>query len=266
MTPAHVKADAPNIPGHDWIVPDWPAPANVKAFITTRNGGVSSGPHASFNLGLRADDDPQAVAQNRALLQRHLPQTPRWLRQVHGTRVVDADAITDSPDADAGVAQEANTVCAIMIADCLPVLFTNRAGTRVAAAHAGWRGLSGGVIANTVQVMKNAGDDPADLLAYIGPGIGPAAFEVGAEVFNAFTENDSGAATAFVAHAPGKWLADLFTLARRALERVGVTQVYGGGLCTFSSPARFYSYRRDKITGRMAALIWRQQSNEQLSR
>lgn len=246
---------------HDWLKPDWPAPANVKAFITTRNGGVSTGPHASFNLGLRADDDPHAVEQNRALLRRHLPQAPKWLRQVHGTRVVDADTndpTAESPDADASVAHHAGTVCAIMIADCLPVLFTNRAGTRVAAAHAGWRGLSGGVIANTVQTLIDAGDKPADVLAYIGPGIGPAAFEVGADVFNAFTANDAGAATAFVAHASGKWLADLFTLARRALARAGVSEVYGSGLCTFSDPARFYSYRRDKTTGRMAAFIWRE--------
>jgi YfiH family protein len=251
-----------NTPVHpDWIVPDWPAAANVRAFITTRSGGVSTGPHASFNLGLRADDDPRAVAQNRALLQRHLPQPPTWLRQMHGTRVVDADAVdaaaTDGPQADASVARNANTVCAIMIADCLPVLFATRDGSRVAAAHAGWRGLAGGVIANTVHALCNDGGNPADLMAYIGPGIGPAAFEVGADVYDAFTANDSGAGAAFVPHAPHKWLADLPLLAQRALARAGVTQVYGGGLCTYSDPARFYSYRRDGITGRMAAFIWR---------
>jgi YfiH family protein len=247
-----------NPPVHDWIVPDWPAPANVKAFITTRNGGVSVGPHASFNLGLRADEDPQTVAKNRALLQQHLPQTPKWLRQVHGTRVVDADTVIESPDADASVARLANTVCAVMIADCLPVLFTNRAGTRVAGAHAGWRGLSGGVIANTVQALRHAGDDPADLLAYIGPGIGPTAFEVGQDVYDVFTAVDAQTAAAFAPHKPGKWLADIFTLARRALARASVTHVYGGGLCTYSDPVRFYSYRRDKLTGRMAAFIWRE--------
>ncbi len=253
---------------HDWIVPDWPAPANVKAFITTRSGGVSTGPHASFNLGLRADDDPQRVARNRALLQQHLPQTPKWLRQIHGTRVVNADAIderADSPDADASVACNAGTVCTIMIADCLPVLFTNRAGTRVAAAHAGWRGLSGGIIAHTVQALQDAGDDPADLLAYIGPGIGPAAFEVGNDVYETFTASDTGSKTAFVPHTQGKWLADLFALARRALARAGVTRIYGGGVCTYSDAARFYSYRRDKITGRMAAFIWRQSAGTQKS-
>jgi polyphenol oxidase len=241
----------------DWITPDWPAPAGVRALVTTRSGGVSAGPHASFNLGLRADDDPLAVARNRAILQQELPQAPAWLRQVHGTRVVDADALTGETEADASIARVRGTVCAIMIADCLPVLFTNRAGTRVAAAHAGWRGLSGGVIANTVRALHDAGDDPAQLMAYIGPGIGPSAFEVGKDVYDAFTAQDAGAAAAFIPKAPGKWLADLFTLARRALARAGVTQVYGGGLCTYADPARFYSYRRDKITGRMAALIWR---------
>lgn len=246
---------------HDWIVPEWPAPARVRAFITTRTGGVSVGPHAGFNLGLRADEDPAATARNRALLQQHLPQTPKWLRQVHGARVVDADAVDtalDSPQADASVARAVGTVCAVMIADCLPVLFTNRAGTRVAAAHAGWRGLAGGVIANTVQTLQQAGVAPADLLAYIGPGIGPGAFEVGPDVHAAFINADAGAKDAFVPHTPGKWLADLFTLARRALGRAGVTQIYGGGLCTYSDPRRFYSYRRDKVTGRMAALIWRE--------
>jgi YfiH family protein len=243
---------------HDWIIPDWPAPANVKAFITTRTGGVSVGPHASFNLGLRADEDPQTVARNREILQQHLPQAPKWLRQVHGTHVVDADAVdpnADSPHADASVARNPGTVCPVMIADCLPVLFTNRAGTHVAAAHAGWRGLSGGVIANTVKSLADAGDDPADLFAYIGPGIGPTAFEVGQDVLDAFTAQDAGASKSFVPHAPGKWLADLFTLARRALARAGINAgaVYGGGLCTYTDPARFYSYRRDKLTGRMAA-------------
>lgn len=244
----------------DWIVPDWPAPPNVKAFITTRNGGVSTGPHASFNLGLRADDDPATVARNRAILQQHLPQPPKWLRQVHGTRVIDADAVhpaDESPHADASFARHAGTVCPVMIADCLPVLFTNRAGTRVAAAHAGWRGLSGGVIANTVQALCEDGGAAQDLLAYIGPGIGPSAFEVGADVYDAFVTQDAGAQAAFVPHKPGKWLADLFTLARRALAHAGVREVYGGGMCTYSDPARFYSYRRDKVTGRMAAFIWR---------
>jgi YfiH family protein len=248
-------------PLDDWIRPDWPAPANVKAFITTRSGGVSVGPHASFNLGLRADEAPHTTAQNRAILQQHLPQTPKWLRQVHGTRVVDADTIdpdAESPHADASFACHAGTVCPVMIADCLPVLFTNRSGTRVAAAHAGWRGLSGGVLANTVAALRAAGDAPTDLLAYIGPGIGPTAFEVGQDVYDAFVADDAGAAQSFTSNKPGKWLADLFTLARRALVHTGVEAVYGGGMCTYSDPSRFYSYRRDKLTGRMAAFVWRE--------
>jgi len=241
-----------------YIHPGWPAPANVRALITTRAGGVSTGPWASLNLGYRAGDDAQAVTQNRALLDRHLPQSPKWLTQIHGTTVVDADELTGSPQADASVARKAGTVCAIMIADCLPILFTNRSGSVVAAAHAGWRGLASGVIANTVQALGAAGAPPDELMAYIGPGIGPGAFEVGADVYAAFTTNDADTARAFKPHTPGKWLADLFALARRALARAGVTQVYGGGLCTVSDPLRFYSYRRDKVTGRMAALIWRE--------
>jgi YfiH family protein len=241
-----------------FIFPDWPAPKNVRALITTRASGVSTGPWASLNFGYRAGDDAEAVRQNRALLDQHLPQSPKWLTQVHGTAVVDADTLTDGPQADASIARKPETVCAIMIADCLPVLFTNCSGSLVAAAHAGWRGLSGGVIANTVQALSSAGAPPKELMAYIGPGIGPTAFEVGADVFTAFTSKDAEAANAFKPHTPGKWLADLFMLTHRALARAGVTQVYGGGLCTFSDPARFFSYRRDKVTGRMAALIWRQ--------
>ncbi len=247
---------------HDWIVPGWPAPANVKALITTRSGGVSVAPRDSLNLGYKAGDDPAAVTQNRAIVQAVMPQAPRWLSQVHGARVVTADDIPGTQEqptaADASVAHQRGTVCAVMIADCLPVLFTNRAGTRVAAAHAGWRGLSGGVIDNTVQTLRNAGDDPADLLAYIGPGIGPTAFEVGADVYEAFIARDAGAAAAFKAHAPEKWLADLFTLSRRALARAGVKQVFGGGDCTYTDRQRFFSYRRDRETGRMAAFIWRE--------
>ncbi len=244
---------------HDWITPDWPAPANVRAFVTTRSGGVSVGPRASLNLGYKARDDPKAVTQNRAIVEAVLPQPARWLAQMHGTRVVNADTVEGVPEADASVACHAGTVCTIMIADCLPVLFSNRAGTRVAAAHAGWRGLSGGVLANTVAQMVAAGDAPADLLAWIGPGIGPAAFEVGADVYEAFVTSDAEAAQHFKprgAHAPDKWLADLFGLAHRALVRAGVKQISGGGVCTYSSE-RFFSYRRDKNTGRMAAFIWR---------
>lgn len=240
----------------DWIVPDWPVPANVKALITTRHGGVSSGAFASFNLGVLAGDDPQSVAENRVCLRRLLPQEPKWLRQVHGTRVVGTDDLNEAPEADAGIARRANTVCAVMIADCLPVLLSDRAGSVVAVAHAGWRGLSGGVVENTVDAMRRAG--AGELLAYLGPAIGPQAFEVGADVRDAFLRRSPDAARAFADRGTGKWLADLFMLARQALARAGVTAVHGGGLCTYSDPARFFSYRRDKTTGRMAALIWRE--------
>ncbi len=239
----------------DWIVPDWPAPANIRAIITTRAGGVSRGPFASLNLGLRTGDDPQAVAANRARLRAALPQEPKWLRQVHGGDVVDADALTGTPEADASIARRAETVCAVMIADCVPVLLADRDGTVVAVAHAGWRGLAVGVIENTVSAL---GRDPGGLLAYLGPGIGPRAFEVGLDVRDAFLARDPQAAAAFAPQAPGKWLADLFLLARQRLQRAGVDSIHGGGLCTYSDTARFFSYRRDRTTGRMAALIWRE--------
>lgn len=240
----------------DWIVPEWPAPANIKALITTRAGGTSTGPYASFNLGLRCGDAEQTVTANRAHLRRFLPQEPKWLRQVHGANVADADTLAETADADASVARRPGTVCAIMIADCLPVLLCDRSGSLVAAAHAGWRGLAGGVIASTVRAMGQAGAAPGELLAYLGPAIGPSAFEVGSDVYDAFLAGDPHAVRAFKPNRPGKWLTDLFMLGRQALERAGVSHIYGGGLCTVSDPRRFFSYRRDKITGRMAALIW----------
>ena len=238
----------------DWIVPEWPAPPGVKTLITTRNGGVSSGPFASFNLGQRTGDEPQAVAINRGRLRGVLPQEPRWLRQVHGSKVVEADHLTEAPEADASVARLCGTVCVIMIADCMPVLFTDRRGTVVAAAHAGWRGLAGGVLEATVVAM---GSEPAEVLAYLGPGIGPEAFEVGADVHEAFVGRHREAENAFVPRRPGKWLANLYALARQALTRAGVSQIHGDVMCTYSSPERFFSYRRTRVTGRMAALIWR---------
>lgn len=237
----------------DWIVPDWPASSRVRALITTRRGGVSRGPYASMNLGLRVDDDPRQVEANRALLRRLLPAEPKWLIQVHGAGVADADLLSQTPEADASVARKPGTVCSVMVADCLPVLLADRAGSVVAAAHAGWRGLAAGVLENTVRAMDTAA---SDLLAYLGPAIGPAAFEVGDEVRDAFLAHGDEAAAAFAARTQGKWLADLFMLARQRLERAGLTRIYGGGLCTYSDPERFYSHRRDRITGRMAALIW----------
>ena len=242
-------------PPFDWIVPEWPAPPGIKTLITTRNGGVSRGAFASFNLGLRTGDDPGAVTANRAYLRGRLPQEPKWLAQQHGTAVVEVDDIDGSPAADASIARRPGTVCVIMIADCMPVLFTDQSGTLVAAAHAGWRGLAGGVLENTVRRM---GVSPGEVLACLGPGIGPQAFEVGPEVRDAFIARNALAASAFAPGRSDKWLADLYALARLALARIGVTRVHGGGLCTASDPQRFYSYRRDRITGRMAALIWRE--------
>lgn len=235
------------------IVPDWPAPAAVRALVTTRAGGVSSGPYASLNLGLRTDDDPAAVAENRARLERLLPQPPRWLQQVHGSTVVDADQLADVAQADASVARKAGTVCAIMVADCLPILLADRKGGCIGAAHAGWRGLAGGVIGNTVTRMAIP---PERLVAWIGPGIGPGAFEVGDDVLEAFCSAAPENRDAFKPQKPGKWLCDLPALARRALQRAGVTSIHGADLCTYNDSKRFYSYRRDRVTGRMAALIW----------
>jgi hypothetical protein len=242
----------------DWIVPSWPVPHGIRALVTTRAGGVSAAPYRSLNLGFATGDDPQCVQENRSRLAALLPQEPRWLKQVHGARVVEAEAAHDRPEADASIARTAGTVCAVLVADCLPVLLADRAAGVVAAAHAGWRGLAAGVIDNTVAAMALEGVDAAHVIAYIGPGIGPRAFEVGDEVRAAYVRRDPGDAAAFSPHAPGKWLADLPALARRALERCGVREIYGGELCTYSDPLRFYSYRRDGETGRMAALVWRE--------
>jgi YfiH family protein len=238
---------------HDWIVPGWPAPDRVKSVITTRNGGASTGAYASFNLGLRCGDDERAVGANRMQLRSYLPQEPRWMRQVHGSRVVAADGMIEIPAADASVARQPGTVCAVMIADCMPVLLCDQAATVVGVAHAGWRGLSSGVVENTVHEMGVA---PSELFAYLGPAIGPHAFEVGADVRDAFIAADPAAAQAFKPQREHKWLADLFRLAQQRLARCGITHIFGGGMCTYTDSARFYSYRREKASGRMAALIW----------
>ncbi len=237
----------------DWIVPEWPVPARVRALITTRTGGRGSGPYASMNLGQRVEDDPAVVAANRGLLRHFLPAEPKWLNQVHGTIVVGAESVGEPVAADASVATTPGCVSAIMVADCLPVLFAERSGGAVAAAHAGWRGLATGILENTVHALDAK---PQDVLAYLGPAIGPAAFEVGNEVREAFMAVDPDAGYAFRPHKPDKWLADLFILARQRLARAGVSNVFGGGQCTYSNPARFFSHRRDKVSGRMAALIW----------
>jgi len=237
-----------------WIVPQWRAPRNVRALFTTRAGGLSVGPHESMNLGARCGDDAGAVVANRAILRNALPAEPAWLNQVHGTAVADADAGATDADADAAVARRVNAVCAVLVADCLPVLLADISGSVVAAAHAGWRGLCAGVIERTVEAMRVP---PATLLAWLGPCIGGAAYEVGDEVKRAFCAADANATAAFAAGPNAKWLADLPLLARQRLARAGVTDVTGSGDCTFSEPERFYSFRRDGTTGRMAALIWR---------
>ena len=237
------------------IRPDWPAPARVKAATSTRGGGASCAPWDSLNLADHVGDVAQAVQQNRAVLQQSLalPAAPLWLDQVHGDRIVDADLADTRPQADAAFTGKANVVCAVLTADCLPVLFCDRAGSRVAAAHAGWRGLAGGILESSVRALDT---DPGQLLAWLGPAIGPMAFEVGDEVRQAFVDQHAQAVGAFSASSGGHWLADLYRLARIRLQAAGVDAVYGGGFCTFSDRERFYSYRRDGTTGRMASLIW----------
>lgn len=235
------------------LVPDWPAPPRVKALQSTRRGGVSSTPYDSLNLGSHVGDAPLAVARNRMLFNTILPSEPVWLEQVHGTLVVNADAASCRPQADACIARHRAAVCTVMTADCLPVLLCDRRGSVVGAAHAGWKGLAAGVVEAAVQAMQVA---PQELMAWLGPAISQQAFEVGVEVRAAFVEAQPQAASAFVQGRGGKWLADLYTLARMRLNALGVTQIYGGNFCTFSEPERFFSFRRDGVTGRMATFIW----------
>lgn len=233
---------------------DWPAPPQVRCRVSERRGGVSVGSYASLNLGTHVDDAPEHVRENRCRLQRgwQLPAEPCWLEQVHGTRIVALDR-EQARTADGAVTSRPGTVCAVLTADCLPVLFAEREGRRIGVAHAGWRGLAGGVIEAAVGAM---GHPPAALLAWLGPAIGPAAYEVGDEVRAAFVAHDPGAATAFTPNARGRWQADLYALARRRLAQAGVEAVYGGGACTFSEPDRWFSHRREAPCGRMASLIW----------
>lgn len=242
-----------------WIFPDWPVPRGVHAAITTRHGpGLSTGAYARFNLGLRCGDAPGIASANRDALgdALGLPAAPRWLRQVHGTTVAELGPLASEvePEADAAVTHLPGTVLAILTADCLPVLFSSEDGTHIGAAHAGWRGLAAGVLEATVAAM---GTPPARLLAWLGPCIGAASYEVGEEVRAAFVERDAGAAACFGATRPGHWLCDLAALARRRLEATGLVRIHGGGFDTLSDP-RFYSYRRDgAVSGRFASLIWR---------
>lgn len=243
---------------HDWIVPDWLAPARVRSCITTRHGGVSIGPYKSLNLGTHVGDEAHAVAANRAHLSKvlGLAAQPVWLNQVHGTTVIDAAAPgAENPSADAAFVKQAQVVCVVMTADCLPVLLCDRNGTVVAAAHAGWRGLLNGVIEATIKEMGCAG---SELIAYLGPAIGPAAFEVGAEVREAFVSRDENADAAFSSTTTNKCFASLYYLAKLRLRSCGLSEnsIYGGSACTYTQVDQFFSYRRNGITGRMASLIW----------
>lgn len=237
------------------ILPDWPLPAGVKACSTTRHGGVSLPPYDSLNLGTHVGDEKRAVADNRQRLVvgASLPQMPVWLEQVHGTRVVRLDGQTPTDlQADAVYSNVPGQVCAVMTADCLPVLFCSQAGDEVAAAHAGWRGLCNGVLEQTLAAFAA---QPGSISAWLGPAIGPQQFEVGPEVRAAFIAVDAVAAAAFTPQGD-KFLADIYLLARQRLQRAGIHTIYGGDRCTVSEISHFFSYRRDGITGRLASLIW----------
>jgi YfiH family protein len=250
-----------------WLVPDWPAPPNVRAVCTTRDGGVSLGRYESLNLGDHVGDDGVHVAENRSRLQQAVGARPVFLQQVHSTGVVALDAaqdvVRDGTAADACTATAAGLACTIMVADCLPVLFTDEAGHRVAAAHAGWRGLAGGVLEQTFERFEaGQANGASKVIAWLGPCIGPKAFEVGPEVKAAFEAHAPEAANCFKsAPASGKWLADLPALARQRLLSAGVDAVYGNdgsdAWCTVTNPSRFFSHRRDGISGRFAALVWK---------
>ncbi len=249
-----------------FIIPNWPAPASVKALQTTRNGGISAAPYNSLNLGEHVKDNPLHVAQNRQLLSQFLPSEPVWLNQVHGIDVIDAANTSCAPSADASYATRKNVVCVTMTADCLPILLCDQAGTAVASIHAGWRSLCAGVIEATVKQMSV---DSSQLMAWLGPAIGPNAFEVGGEVRAQFIQKglDLGISQSQTAFKPSveneeqdKWLADIYKIAAQRLNSLGITQIYGSGQdetwCTYTDKEKFFSFRRDGATGRMATLIW----------
>jgi YfiH family protein len=247
------------------IKPDWAVPTQIKGLCTTRQGGVSKPPFNTLNLGLNAGDDAADVLHNRSLVRSHLPTEPLWLKQIHGVDVstpASRSAFTGKPfEADAAVTNIPNEVLAILTADCMPVLFASKNGDVIGAAHAGWRGLSGGVLENTLQEMLvlSPGVSPKDIVAWMGPAIGPTAFEVGEDVLHAFAAQGSTILSkAFkpIAGSSGKYLANLYLLAQDRLRSFGIEQIDGGDFCTFNDPEKFFSYRRDKETGRFASLIW----------
>ena len=238
-----------------WLVPEWPVPANIHAATTLRMGGVSQGPYRSLNPAAHVSDDNDRVRQNRRIIREmlDLPTEPVWLDQIHSNRAVKAVKTASLQQADASYTNESGVVCAVMTADCLPLLVCSTDGTQVAAIHAGWRGLLAGVINNTVAAMQQR-----NLLVWLGPAIGPDCFEVGAEVRDAFLEKSAEFNHAFKEQGKDKWLADIYQLARIELSALGIANVYGGTNCTVTEHERFYSYRRDTQTGRMATLIWRE--------
>lgn len=240
---------------HSYLSAQWPAAKHVHTLISTRQGGVSLPPFDQFNLSQHVGDDPIHVAANRAQLQSQLPSPPVWLKQVHGRTVIEAASALNLPpvEADASYTRHADIVCTVLTADCLPVLFSDRQGSVIAAAHAGWRGLYAGVLEATLTAMQCA---PTDILVWLGPAIGPDAFEVGAEVYDAFIAQNHHHASAFHAIGQGQYLANLYQLARIRLQAAGIIQLYGGNFCTVIERERFFSYRRDGQTGRMASLIW----------
>lgn len=234
---------------YDWLQPDWPAPGNVRALCTTRSGGRSSAPWSSLNLGMHCGDNAADVNWNRSHLNDVLPEPPRWLEQVHGTGVSAYGDSSTTAQADAIVSFEPGQVCAVLTADCLPVLFCSRSGDRVAAAHAGWRGLAAGILQATVARL---GESPEQLIAWLGPAIGPTVYEVGDEVADAFPDEFPAG---FVRRGD-RWLMNLYALSRLKLEAAGVQLIFGGSYCTYTDFRRFYSFRRDNKTGRMASLVW----------
>ena len=271
MTASGNESDGGSPRGDRFIRPDWPAPPVVRALITTRHDGVSAAPFDSFNLGTHVGDDPGAVQSNRMRLRQHVPAEPRWMEQVHGVQCLHLGSAAPSPasqsalpQGDAAVTRDAGVVCAVLSADCLPVLLCACDGSAVGVAHAGWRGLAGGVIESALQGLSALGTPATQVMAWLGPAISGARFEVGAEVRAAFLDHASDDAGAFVQHQTDgqkrsggeKYLANLYALARARLRRAGVSRVYGGGFCTYLDRARFFSYRRDGRTGRMASLIW----------
>jgi YfiH family protein len=235
------------------ILPDWPAPKNIHALTTLRTGGVSTGLYSSLNPATHVGDDPDLVVQNRTIIRETLalPAEPVWLQQIHSNTVVDAAKVEALPQADASYSHAANVLCTVMTADCLPLLVCSGDGACVAAVHAGWRGLLDGVITNTILAMQSG-----NLLVWLGPAIGPACFEVGTEVRGAFVKKSAAFASAFTQQGD-RWLADIYQMARVELSFLAIDKIYGGDFCTVTEHERFYSYRRDKETGRMASLIWR---------